>query len=151
LADSDGIVCIPAVRNEAPAAERLLTLLATAYGDAWSPNLLATLLGEDGGAGLSLEAWLRDRFFEQHFARFAQRPFVWQVWDGLRDGFSALLHYHRLDRALLGRLIHAELGDWIQRQELGGRAEGERRGGAARGGAGAPREAARHREGGEAL
>jgi hypothetical protein len=117
LADSDGIVCIPAVRNEAPAAERLLTLLATAYGDAWSPNLLATLLGEDGGAGLSLEAWLRDRFFEQHFARFAQRPFVWQVWDGLRDGFSALLHYHRLDRALLGRLIHAELGDWIQRQE----------------------------------
>ena len=36
LADEDGIVCIPSVRGELPAGERLLELLAAAYGDAWN-------------------------------------------------------------------------------------------------------------------
>ena len=37
LADEDGIVCMPSVRGERPAAERLRALLAAAYGEEWSP------------------------------------------------------------------------------------------------------------------
>ena len=36
LADEDGIVCIPSVRGERPAHERLLQLLHAAYGDEWN-------------------------------------------------------------------------------------------------------------------
>ena len=44
FADADGIVCLPAVRGEPPAAERVRTLLATAYGAEWSPARLDGLL-----------------------------------------------------------------------------------------------------------
>ena len=43
-ADDDGIVCISPVRGEPSASDRLLNLLAAAYGDAWSSNILAALL-----------------------------------------------------------------------------------------------------------
>jgi len=36
FADEDGIVCLPTVAGEAPAAERLRSLLAHAYGEQWS-------------------------------------------------------------------------------------------------------------------
>src|SRR5690606_5585180 len=39
-ADMDGIVCIPTVRGEKAAADRLLNLLAAAYGPAWSNDVL---------------------------------------------------------------------------------------------------------------
>lgn len=44
FADDDGIVCIPAVRGEKPAAEQLLSILAAAYGDAWSPTTIRWLI-----------------------------------------------------------------------------------------------------------
>lgn len=117
LADNDGIVCIPPVRGEASASERGLNLLATAYGKAWSTAVLAGLLKDVGFAGKSLESWLRDGFFSQHCELFHERPFVWQIWDGVRDGFSALVNYHKLDRKNLETLIYTYLGDWIQRQK----------------------------------
>ena len=40
FADSDGIVCIPPVRGEPSAGERILQLLAAAFGDAWSDRVL---------------------------------------------------------------------------------------------------------------
>ena len=43
-----------------------------------------------GLAGKTLDDWLRDGFFEQHCELFHQRPFVWHIWDGRRDGFHAL-------------------------------------------------------------
>ena len=119
LADNDGIVCLPAVRTERAAAERLLEFLARAYGDTWTAETLSTLLAQENGAGLTLEQWLRDRCFEQHSQFFQYRPFIWHVWDGLKDGFSALLHYHRLGHDLLERLIHSELGSWIDQQQRG--------------------------------
>ena len=61
--------------------------------------------------------WLRDGFFAQHCELFQQRPFVWHIWDGLRDGFAALVNYHRLDRKNLETLIYTYLGDWIKRQK----------------------------------
>ena len=35
FADEDGIVCIPSVRGERPAHERLLQLLQAAWGNEW--------------------------------------------------------------------------------------------------------------------
>ena len=116
LADKDGIVCVPPVRGEAGAGDRLLDLLARSYGSEWSSDVLARQLKAVGFAGKSLDTWLRDGFFEQHCELFHQRPFIWQIWDGLRDGFSALVNYHKLDRRNLETLIYTYLGDWISRQ-----------------------------------
>jgi hypothetical protein len=116
LADKDGIVCIPPVRGEAGAADRLLNLLVKAYGQAWSSDILPGLLKDADYAGKGLETWLRDGFFQQHCELFHQRPFIWHVWDGLRDGFSALVNYHKLDRKNLETLIYTYLGDWMTRQ-----------------------------------
>ncbi|MDF7800016.1 N-6 DNA methylase [Pontiellaceae bacterium B1224] len=124
LSDEDGIVCIPPVRGEAAADGRLLNLLAAAYGDAWSNDVLAELLKSAGHAGKSLESWLRDKFFAQHCKLFQHRPFIWQVWDGLSDGFSALVNYHKLDYKLLETLTHTYLGDWIIRCQEEDRSNG---------------------------
>jgi hypothetical protein len=120
LADDDGIVCIPSVRGEEPAATRLQALLAQAYGDEWSPALLEKLLNDADHAGKDLDSWLRDAFFDQHCQLFQHRPFVWHIWDGRRrDGFAALVNYHTLDRSKLETLTYTYLGDWIRRQEDG--------------------------------
>ncbi len=117
LADRDGIVCLPAVRGEQPAARRLETLLQRAFGPVWSVDLQDRLLAAVGCAGWTLERWLRDRFFAQHCKLFGQRPFVWHIWDGLHQGgFGALVLYHRLDRKRLEALTFDVLGDWIRRQ-----------------------------------
>ena len=117
FADEDGIVCIPPVRGEASAADRLLNLLAAAYGNAWSTDILAELLKSADHAGKTLETWLRDKFFVQHYKLFQHRPFIWHIWDGLADGFAALVNYHKLDRKNLETLIYTYLGDWISRQK----------------------------------
>ena len=116
-ADKDGIVCIPPVGRESSASDRLLNLLADAYGEDWSNDVLTQLLKAADHAGKSLETWLRDKFFTQHCVLFGNRPFVWHVWDGLRDGFAALVNYHKLDYKTLEALIYTYLGDWISRQK----------------------------------
>ena len=124
FADEDGIVCIPSVRGERPAHERLLQLLQAAWGDDWSDDPLAKLLTAVGTS--SLDDWLRNRFFAEHCKLFHQRPFVWHIWDGRRrDGFHALVNYHKLaegggkGRRLLESLTYTYLGDWITRQQDG--------------------------------
>lgn len=117
FADEDGIVCISPVRGEESASDRIINLLAAAYGDQWSPAILNELLAACDHAGKSLESWLRDKFFAQHCKLFMHRPFIWQIWDGLRDGFSALVNYHKLDNRKLQSLIYNYLGDWITRQK----------------------------------
>lgn len=122
--DDDGIVTLTAIKGEAPAAQRLSQLLATAFGKHWSAEFLSGLLAGVGYGGRTLDDWLRDGFFEQHCATFLHRPFIWHVWDGRRDGFSALINYHKLTRAALEKLTYAYLGDWIARQQAAVR-EGE--------------------------
>lgn len=117
LADEDGIVCIPAVRGEAPAAERLLNLLARCYPGQDVQAKVSELLAQADHSCNTLESWLRNKFFSQHCKVFQQRPFVWHVWDGLPDGFAALVNYHKLDRKNLESLTYTYLGDWIQRQK----------------------------------
>ncbi|OQC22796.1 MAG: hypothetical protein BWX71_02284 [Deltaproteobacteria bacterium ADurb.Bin072] len=116
FADKDGIVSIPAHRGEPSAADRLVNLLAAAYGKEWNNDRLMELLANADHAGKTLESWLRDKFFAQHCAMFHQRPFIWHIWDGLKDGFSVLVNYHKLDRKTLETLIYSYLGDWITRQ-----------------------------------
>ncbi len=124
--DDDGIVCLPSVRGEAPAHDRLLKLLIAAWETvqpgSWKPAVLDKLLADADCAGKGLDVWLREKFFEQHAKRFHHRPFIWHVWDGLKDGFAALVNYHQLDHKKLERLIHTYLGDWIRQQEAGVRA-----------------------------
>lgn len=115
--DDDGIVCLPPVRGEKAADQRLEALLQAAYGDAWTTPLKNRLLDAVGSKSLSL--WLRDKFFEQHCKLFQHRPFIWHIWDGLKDGFSVLVNYHKLDKAGLERLIYTYLGDWIRTQQAG--------------------------------
>lgn len=121
--DDDGIVCLPSVRGEAPAHDRLLKLLIAAWETVqpgnWKPAVLDKLLADAECAGKGLDVWLREKFFEQHAKRFHHRPFIWHVWDGLKDGFAALVNYHQLDHKKLERLIHTYLGDWIRQQEAG--------------------------------
>ena len=122
-ADEDGIVCIPSVRGEPPAGDRLPGLLAAAFGDDWNNGVLTKLIAESGSA--SLDDYLRNRFFDEHCKLFHHRPFVWHIHDGRRDGFHALVNYHKLaedggkGRQLLESLTYSYLGDWITRQRDG--------------------------------
>jgi hypothetical protein len=98
--DRDGIICLPGVKHELPAAERLTDLLrAVGYK-----------------TEVNLTVWLRDKFFEEHCKRFHNRPFIWHIWDGRKDGFSALVNYHKLNHKALENLTYSYLGDWITAQ-----------------------------------
>ena len=120
FSDKDGIVCIPPVRGEPPARERLLQLLAAAFGDAWNNGVLTELLAEAGSP--SFDDWLRNCFFEQHCKLFHHRPFVWHIWDGNKDGFHCLVNAHKLSgpdgegRRTLETITYSYLGGWIDRQ-----------------------------------
>lgn len=113
FADKDGIVCLPPINQEQPAAARLRQLLAAALVTFDERSLIAAA----GGKANTLEEWLRDEFFEQHCKLFHHRPFVWHIWDGRKDGFHALVNYHQLDNAALQKLTYSYLGDWIRVQE----------------------------------
>lgn len=124
FADADAIVCLPSVAGEDPASDRLQRLLAAAYGDEWSPSKAQRLIEETDSKKRNLADWLRDDFFKQHRALFGNRPFIWHIWDGQRDGFSALVNYHRLDRKNLEKLTYTYLGqDWVERQRAAARDE----------------------------
>jgi hypothetical protein len=118
FADTDGIVCLPALLGEQSAEVRLRELLKATYGSDWTLSLEKSLLEQAGYKDQGLEAWLRVGFFEQHCKLFHHRPFIWHIWDGIRSGggFSALVNYHKLDRANLTKLTYAHLGEWIRRQ-----------------------------------
>lgn len=121
--DDDGIICLPPIRGERAGHERLLALLIdsweTVETGSWKASVLDSLLAAADCQGKDIEVWLREKFFEQHARLFQYRPLIWHVWDGLKDGFSALVNCHRLDNKNLERLIHTYLGDWVRAQEQG--------------------------------
>jgi hypothetical protein len=122
FADEDGMVSLFALKGEPAAADRLRALLAAAFQEQWSAAELASHLSKVGYTGRTIQDWLRHGFFEQHCELFQQRPFVWHIWDGLKDGFGALVNYHRLTapngdgKRVLEKLTYGYLGDWISRQ-----------------------------------
>ena len=115
FADADGVVCLPSVTGEPPATDRLQQVLAAAFGPTWSLAKQIELVEATGSKKNNLADWLRADFFRQHCGLFGNRPFIWHVWDGQRDGFAALVNYHRLDRKTLEKLTYTYLGDWIER------------------------------------
>lgn len=117
FADGDGIAALQSLPNEPDLATRLRELLATAYGSGWSSTRERSLVSDAGGKNGRLEDWLRDTFFAQHVKVFDNRPFVWHIWDGRKDGFSAVVNYHRLDHKTLEKLTFTLLGAWIERQK----------------------------------
>jgi hypothetical protein len=123
LADSggDGLLPLQANGNDLPLADRMRILLTAAYGTPISPvreqalvRAADALLDKKGAKDTTLEGWLADRAFRQHCVLFRHRPFLWHVWDSMRDGFSAFLNYHSLDRGALDKLTYTLLGDWIR-------------------------------------
>jgi hypothetical protein len=115
FADENGIVCLPPLNHEQPAAARLRKLLTAAIGT-FDERALVSAAGLEGSYSKTLEDWLRDEFFEQHCIIFHDRPFIWHLWDGRHDGFHALANYHKLDYPMLQKLTYSYLGDWIQQQ-----------------------------------
>jgi hypothetical protein len=115
FAGKDGIVCLPPLVREQPAAARLRQLLTAALGTFDERALIASA-GLKGSKSKTLEDWLRDEFFEQHAKLFLDRPFIWHLWDGRADGFNALVNYHHLGHATLQKLTYSYLGNWIQHQ-----------------------------------
>lgn len=116
FADNDGIAALQSLPGEPGLVTRLRELLAAAYGDRWSGTLERALITEAGGKNGRLEDWLRDIFFAQHLKVFDNRPFLWHIWDGRKDGFSAIVNYHKLDHRTLEKLTFTSLGAWIERQ-----------------------------------
>jgi len=117
LTDDDGILCIPSVNGELTASERLRSFLQAVYGSEWNNQTVAQLLAKEGATKSDFEDWLRNEFFDQHCKLFHNRPFIWHIWDGRKDGFAALVNYHKLDKETLQRLIYTYLGDWIRQCE----------------------------------
>jgi hypothetical protein len=114
LTDDDGIFCIPSVNAEQGGAERLRDYLQEVFKVDWNSQTINQLLQKEGANATNLEAWLRDEFFVQHCKVFQNRPFIWQIWDGRKDGFSVLVNYHKLTKDNLSKLIYTYLGDWIR-------------------------------------
>jgi len=127
FSDGDGIVCLSAIRSEAAAADRLRRILSSTFSAGWSVSkeqeLLAASVGNGKQPPKSIEIWLRDKFFEEHCRLFNQRPYIWHIWDGHRDGFHCMINAHKLlgpdgeARRTLEAVAYSYLGDWIQRQK----------------------------------
>jgi hypothetical protein len=115
FADEDGIVCLPPLNREQPAAARLRQLLTAGLGT-FDERALIAAAGLKESKSKTLEDWLRDEFFEQHTKLFRDRPFIWHLWDGRPNGFHVLVNYHKLDHAMLQKLTYSYLGNWIQQQ-----------------------------------
>ena len=125
FADEDGVVCLSATRGERSASDRLRDLLIAAFGSDWTAAKERTLLSvsaDGNNPATSLEAWLRDKFFEEHCKLFHHRPFVWHIWDGNKHGFHCLVNAHKLTgpdgegRRTLEAISYSYLGNWIERQ-----------------------------------
>lgn len=114
LTDDDGIFCIPSVNAEQAGSDRLRNYLLKVYASEWNNQTITQLLAKEGASSPNLEEWLRKEFFIQHCKVFQNRPFIWHIWDGRNDGFSALVNYHKLDKDNLSKLIYTYLGDWIR-------------------------------------
>ena len=112
LADADGIVCVPPVRGEQPAADRLQRLLAQAFGTAWSPATLPALLEQAGGSAKPLDDWLRDGF-SSSTASFSNNGRSSGI-SGMGGGwFRGPRQLPQAEPQALERLTYYCLGDWI--------------------------------------
>jgi hypothetical protein len=132
-ADPDGLLPLPPLLHQRALAERLRAFCLAAWGADWQPGTEAALVAaacertkEKPPRELTLDAWLRGPAARQHAKLFHDRPFLWWIIDGRADGFTAVVHYHRLTHANLERLAYTVLGDWLARLGDDPRAEAAR-------------------------
>jgi restriction-modification enzyme MmeI-like protein len=132
-ADADGLLPLVPVLGERPLADRLRAYCAAAWGEFWTSGSEAALIAsacerakDRPPKQLTFDAWLRSHAARQHAKLFHDRPFLWWITDGRSDGFTVVAHYHRLDRANLGRIAYSMLNDWVDRQGDHPRAEAAR-------------------------
>src|SRR5690606_5150587 len=97
---------------------RIREMVMTVWGEEYNGDTLSDLIVQEGSKKKNLETYLREDFFAHHCKLFSNRPFIWHIWDGRKDGFSALVNYHKLTKANLEKLIYTYLGDWIRQCEL---------------------------------
>ncbi len=87
------------------------------------PRFRPKLLTDAGASSVTpLDDWLRGGFFEQHRKRIHNRPFVWRLWDGRKDGFACLVNYRQFNHALLESPTYSYLQDWITAQTAAAKA-----------------------------
>jgi hypothetical protein len=122
-APADGLLSLPPVLGQRGLSERLRAFCIGAWGADWQPGTEAALVTaackrakDKPPRELTLEAWLRGPAAGQHGKLFDDRPFLWWITDGQRDGFTIVVRYHRLTRDALERLTYQLLGDWLVRQ-----------------------------------
>lgn len=116
--DEDGIVCIPSVNGETSASDRIRQNIISIWGEEYDGVTLTNLIAQEGSKKRDIESYLRDDYFTQHCKLFKNRPFIWHIWDGRKDGFAAFVNYHKLDKTTLEKLIYTYLGDWINQCNL---------------------------------
>jgi hypothetical protein len=123
---NDGLLTLHSTRSSYSLADRLRKLLGTAFDAELSPASEQALvraadsrLDKKEGRVSTLEDWLADRAFRQHCILFQHRPFLWQIWDGMKGGFSIFVNYHKLTRANLEKLTYTILGDTIRNAKDG--------------------------------
>lgn len=113
-ASSDGIIPLVAGTGEATLVEQVRTLLRVEDGELGIQQTEALLMEL---TGLSLEEWLRRRFFSRHMSQFKYRPIAWHLAStpshngikkrgGLQRGpaFECLLYYHACSGDALARI-----------------------------------------------
>ncbi|HSH83347.1 MAG TPA: hypothetical protein VLA19_32850 [Herpetosiphonaceae bacterium] len=112
-ADRDGIIPLSAGTGEATVPERVRARLRAEDGDVEAQQSEALL---QELTGMSLDEWLRRRFWEWHVRQFKYRPIGWHlastptVGGGRRRGarrqpaFECLLYYHACNRDVLARI-----------------------------------------------
>jgi hypothetical protein len=132
-ADADGLLTLVPVLGKRPLAERLRAYCSAAWGNAWTHGTEAALITsacdrvkDKPPKQLTLEAWLPTHAARQHTKLFQERPFLWWITDGRNDGFTAIVHYHRLTSANLERLAYHVLGNWTTDLGTDPRAEAAR-------------------------
>ncbi len=82
----------------------------------WSVPPRSSCWPHAGYAGRTLEDWLRRRLLRAALSPLPQPPLPLARLGWPQDGFQALVNYHKLDAALLDKLIYTYLGAWISDQ-----------------------------------
>ena len=96
LADDDGIVCLPSVLGERAAADRLRGTLgaSTWRSRGHRPELVSCCRRQESKKAGPRSPGCRMTSSRRTASCSSNRPFVWHIWDGRRDGFGALVNYH---------------------------------------------------------
>ena len=113
-ASSDGIIPLVAGTGEATLAEQVRARLRVEDGELGVQHTEALLTEL---TGLSLEEWLRRKFFSRHVSQFKSRPIAWHLastpinngkkkrgWSQRNPAFECLLYYHACSGDALARV-----------------------------------------------